>query len=206
MHAGESILWARTRMVPPRFFHESGMRREIRLFFHRKKDPSIFLLQLEKEKYMEKIASFQIDHLRLLPGLYVSRQDRQGDAVITTFDLRITAPNREPVMDMPALHTIEHLGATFLRNGPEKERVVYFGPMGCRTGCYLLLFGAVSAREAYPMVLAMCDFILGFEGPIPGARPEECGNYSEQNLNMAKYYIRRYRQELEQHRRFEYPA
>ena len=78
--------------------------------------------------------------------------------------------------------------------------------MGCRTGCYLLLFGAVSAREAYPLVLAMCDFILGFEGPIPGARPEECGNYSEQNLNMAKYYIRRYRQELEQHRRFEYPA
>ena len=121
---------------------------------------------------MEKIASFQIDHLRLLPGLYVSRQDRQGDAVITTFDLRITAPNREPVMDMPALHTIEHLGATFLRNGPEKERVVYFGPMGCRTGCYLLLFGAVSAREAYPLVLAMCDFILGFEGPIPGAPPE----------------------------------
>ena len=90
---------------------------------------------------MERIASFTIDHLRLLPGLYVSRRDRQGDCVVTTFDLRITAPNREPVIDVPALHTIEHLAATYLRNAPRKDEIVYFGPMGCRTGCYLVMFG-----------------------------------------------------------------
>ncbi|HJB22146.1 MAG TPA: S-ribosylhomocysteine lyase [Candidatus Fournierella merdavium] len=155
---------------------------------------------------MERIASFTIDHLRLLPGLYVSRRDRQGDCVVTTFDLRITAPNREPVIDVPALHTIEHLAATYLRNAPRKDEIVYFGPMGCRTGCYLVMFGDLNPQDVLEMVLDMCDFILRYEGEIPGARPEECGNYSEQNLNMAKYYIRKYKEELTAHRRFTYPA
>ncbi len=154
---------------------------------------------------MEKIASFTIDHLRLLPGLYVSRKDRIGAETVTTFDMRLTAPNREPVVDMPALHTIEHLGATYLRNSEIRDRVVYFGPMGCRTGCYILLSGDVTPEEACEPVLRMCDFILSYEGEIPGAKPAECGNYSEQNLPMAKYYIGRYREELIKNRRFTYP-
>ncbi len=153
---------------------------------------------------METIASFKVDHLKLLPGLYVSRKDRCGDTVVTTFDMRITAPNREPVVDMPALHSIEHLGATYLRNSGIKDSVVYFGPMGCRTGCYIVLFGDLSPEDIYGTVTAMCDFILSFEGEIPGARPDQCGNWSEQNLNMAKYYIGKYRDELTAHRRFLY--
>lgn len=154
---------------------------------------------------MERIASFTIDHLRLLPGLYVSRRDRQGECVVTTFDLRLTAPNREPVVDMPALHTIEHLGATFLRNCARKDRVVYFGPMGCRTGCYLVMFGDLESADVAPLVEEMCKFILAWEGEIPGARPEECGNYLEQNLGMAKYYIGRYLEALGE-KRCTYPA
>ena len=154
---------------------------------------------------MNKIASFQVNHLDMLPGLYLSRQDRQDQCIVSTFDLRVTAPNREPVMDTPAIHTIEHLGATFLRNSSRKEEIIYFGPMGCRTGFYLVVFGDQIAENVYPLVLEMCDFILGFEGEIPGARPEECGNWSEQNLNMAKYYIRRYRSELTENRRTQYP-
>ena len=154
---------------------------------------------------MNKIASFQVNHLDLLPGLYLSRQDRQDQCTVSTFDLRVTAPNREPVMDTPAIHTIEHLGATFLRNSSRKEEIIYFGPMGCRTGFYLVVFGNQIAENVYPLVLEMCDFILGFEGEIPGARPEECGNWSEQNLNMAKYYIRRYRSELTENKRTQYP-
>ena len=155
---------------------------------------------------MQKIASFQVNHLNLLPGLYVSRLDRKEQCAVTTFDLRVTAPNREPVMDTPAIHTIEHLGATFLRNSGRKDEIVYFGPMGCRTGFYLIVFGEQSAEDIYPLVSEMCDFILGFEGEIPGAKPEECGNWSEQNLNMAKYYTRRYLQELEENRRLAYPG
>ncbi len=155
---------------------------------------------------MDKIESFQVDHLHLLPGLYLSRRDKNEESFVSTFDLRFTAPNREPVMDMPAIHTIEHLGATFLRNSLQKERVVYFGPMGCRTGFYLLLFGTQEPKDIFPLVLEMCDFILSFEGEIPGAKPEECGNYSEQNLNMAKYYVKRYRQALTVEKRFTYPG
>ncbi|MCD8200992.1 MAG: S-ribosylhomocysteine lyase [Clostridia bacterium] len=154
---------------------------------------------------MEKIPSFTVDHTKLRSGLYVSRKDIRGDVTVTTLDMRITEPNREPVVDMPALHTIEHLGATFLRNSKYKEDVVYFGPMGCRTGCYIALFGDISAEEAYPMVLEMLDFIISFEGEIPGAKPGECGNWLEQNLGMAKHYIREYRERLTKYRRFKYP-
>ena len=153
---------------------------------------------------MNKIESFKIDHLTLFPGLYLSRKDTKNEVTVSTFDLRITAPNREPVIDVPALHTIEHLGATFLRNSTRKEDIVYFGPMGCRTGCYLLMFGELSPADVLPLVLDTCDFILNFEDEIPGAKPEECGNFSEQNLAMAKYYIAKYKDELIKNKRFEY--
>lgn len=155
---------------------------------------------------METIASFKVDHIRLMPGLYVSRKDRKNGITVTTFDMRITMPNREPVMDMPAVHTIEHLGATFMRNSSVKEDVIYFGPMGCRTGFYLVMFGDMSSQEICPVVLEMCDFILSFEGAIPGAAPEQCGNWSEQNLDMAKYYIRKYRTALTEDKHFSYPG
>lgn len=154
---------------------------------------------------MRKIASFTVDHLRLESGLYLSRRDEKDGAVVSTFDLRFTAPNREPVMDMPALHTIEHLGATFLRNSSHADEIVYFGPMGCRTGFYLILFGDRSPEDALPLVREMCSFILSYEGEIPGARPEECGNYLEQNLAMAKYYTARYARMLEETPRLRYP-
>ena len=142
---------------------------------------------------MEKIASFQVDHLRLIPGLYVSRRDRFGDTVLTTFDLRFKQPNKEPVIDIPALHTIEHLGATFLRSHKEwAPRVVYFVPMGCRTGFYVILEGNLDSEAALPLIREMLDWIETFDGPIPGAAPAECGNYSEQNLHMAKWEARRY--------------
>lgn len=153
---------------------------------------------------MNKIESFKINHLTLLPGLYVSRKDKNGDCVVTTFDLRITAPNREPVIDVPALHTIEHLCATYLRNCDQKDRVVYFGPMGCRTGCYLVMFGDLKSPDIYDLIINMCDFVIDFEGDIPGASPIECGNYSEQNLNMAKHYIKKYKNDLITNKYFEY--
>ena len=153
---------------------------------------------------MNKIESFKINHLTLEPGLYVSRRDKKADVVVTTFDLRITAPNREPVIDMPALHTIEHLCATYLRNSAQKDTVVYFGPMGCRTGCYLVMFGDLKSQDVYDLVVDMCDFVLCFEGEIPGASPVECGNYSEQNLSMAKYYIAKYKKDLIDNKNFEY--
>lgn len=153
---------------------------------------------------MNKIESFKINHLTLESGLYVSRRDQKNGVAVTTFDLRITAPNREPVIDMPALHTIEHLCATYLRNSAEKDNVVYFGPMGCRTGCYLVMFGDFVSQDVYDLVIGMCDFVINFEGEIPGAKPEECGNYSEQNLPMAKYYIKKYKNDLTQNKNFEY--
>ena len=153
---------------------------------------------------MEKIESFRVNHLTLMQGLYVSRRDKVGSEDVTTFDLRFTMPNREPVMDMPAIHTIEHLGATYLRNCDIKDKIIYFGPMGCRTGFYLITSGNKRSEDIYPIVLDMCDFIMRFQGEIPGATPQECGNYSEQNLSMAKYYIDRYRTELK-NKRFVYP-
>ncbi|MDR1177960.1 MAG: S-ribosylhomocysteine lyase [Spirochaetaceae bacterium] len=158
---------------------------------------------------MEKIASFQIDHLRLLPGLYVSRKDRFGQTVLTTFDLRFKQPNQEPVIDMPALHTFEHLGATFLRSHETwGNRIVYFGPMGCRTGFYLIAEGSLVPNDILPLLDEMASWILAFDGPIPGASPAECGNWSEQNLNMAKWEMRRYRDTLKNAgpERLNYPA
>lgn len=153
---------------------------------------------------MERIASFSVDHNELFPGLYVSRKDTRDGVTITSFDIRITAPNREPVIDVPALHTIEHIGATYLRNSEYKNDIVYFGPMGCRTGCYLLMFGDLKSEDVYDMIVKMCDFIIEFEGEIPGAKMEECGNYSEQNLNMAKYYISKYKDALTTNKSFTY--
>jgi S-ribosylhomocysteine lyase len=153
---------------------------------------------------MEKIESFKVNHLTLKQGLYVSRRDSFDGVECTTFDMRFTCPNTEPVMVLPAIHTIEHLGATFFRNSDIKDRVVYFGPMGCSTGFYLVLFGHFESADIFKKVLEFCDFVIGFEGKIPGADPKECGNYSEQNLDMAKYYVKKYKSELEENPRFEY--
>ena len=142
---------------------------------------------------MDKIASFTVNHLKLLPGVYVSRRDTAGDARITTFDIRMTRPNHEPVMNTAEIHTIEHLGATFLRNHKVyKDRVLYFGPMGCRTGFYLVVFGEVTSEEILPLVRELFEFVADFEGDVPGAAPEECGNYLDQNLPMANWLARRY--------------
>ena len=153
---------------------------------------------------MEKIESFKVNHLLLKAGIYVSRIDSFNGQLVTTFDLRFISPNREPVIDNPALHTIEHLGATYLRNSSIKDQVIYFGPMGCRTGFYLVLFGKWTSEDIEGEILKMCDFILDFNSQIPGTTAKECGNYLEHNLNTAKIYVYRYRKELGK-RRFVYP-
>ena len=146
---------------------------------------------------MEKIASFTINHLTLLPGVYVSRKDNVGDSVITTFDLRMTRPNYEPVMNTAEVHTIEHLGATFLRNHEEfGSKTIYFGPMGCRTGFYLVLAGDYKSRDILPLLNDMFDFSSGFEGEVPGASARDCGNYLDMNLPMARYLASKYKKEV----------
>lgn len=147
---------------------------------------------------MKKITSFTIDHIRLQPGLYVSRKDAVGSETVTTFDLRLTSPNEEPVMNTAEVHTIEHLAATFLRNDPAwKDRVLYFGPMGCRTGFYLLLSGDLSSQDVLPLVTDCFRFIRDYRGEVPGASPRDCGNYLDMNLSMANYWGRRYTALLE---------
>ena len=142
---------------------------------------------------MEKIASFTIDHLKLVPGVYVSRKDTIGKEVITTFDLRMTSPNDEPVMNTAEVHTIEHLAATFLRNHPVYgDKTIYFGPMGCRTGFYLLLAGDLTSKEIVPLMIEMFEFIRDFNDEVPGASPKDCGNYLDMNLPMANYLAKRY--------------
>ena len=146
---------------------------------------------------MEKIASFTIDHTRLLPGVYVSRKDHVGSEVLTTFDLRMTRPNFEPVMNTAEVHTIEHLGATFLRNHPEYgQKIVYFGPMGCRTGFYLILAGDYTSSDILPLVTETFEFIRDYKGEVPGACAKDCGNYLDMNLPMAKYLARRFLTEV----------
>ncbi len=146
---------------------------------------------------MEKITSFTIDHLRLVPGLYVSRIDQVEGRPITTFDIRMTNPNEEPVMNTAEVHTIEHLGATFLRNHKIfADKTIYFGPMGCRTGFYLLLAGKYTSEEIVPLMREMFTFIADFEGEVPGACAKDCGNYLDMNLPMAKYLAEKYQKEV----------
>ena len=146
---------------------------------------------------MKQIASFTIDHLKLLPGIYVSRKDQPGDTVLTTFDIRMTRPNFEPVMNTAEVHTIEHLGATFLRNEEEfKDRVVYFGPMGCRTGFYLILAGDLTSSDIVPLLTKMFEFMRDFAGEVPGASAVCCGNYLDMNLPRAKHLAKKYLDEV----------
>lgn len=146
---------------------------------------------------MEKIASFTVNHLNLLAGIYVSRKDHIGSETVTTFDLRFTRPNVEPVMVTAGIHTIEHLGATFLRNHKEwADKVIYFGPMGCRTGFYLILAGDLESGDIVGLVDEMIQFIIYFQGEIPGYSPKDCGNYLDNNLGIAQYYAERYKSEV----------
>lgn len=146
---------------------------------------------------MKQIASFTIDHLRLFPGVYVSRKDMAGNEVLTTFDIRMTRPNFEPVMNTAEMHTIEHLAATYLRNHNEyADKTIYFGPMGCRTGFYLILTGDLKSSDIIPLLTQMYEFIRDFEGEVPGAAPINCGNYLDMNLNMAKYLANKFLEEV----------
>ena len=146
---------------------------------------------------MEKIASFTIDHIKLQPGVYVSRKDTIGKEVITTFDLRMTSPNEEPVMNTAEMHTIEHLAATYLRNHTDyKNLTIYFGPMGCRTGFYLLLAGDYASKDIIPLMISMFEFIRDFKDEVPGASAKDCGNYLDMNLGMANYLAKKYLDEV----------
>lgn len=146
---------------------------------------------------MDKIASFTIDHQKLLPGVYVSRKDSVGNEVVTTFDIRMTRPNHEPVMNTAEMHTIEHLAATFLRNHSEfGSKIVYFGPMGCRTGFYLIVAGDYESKDIVDLLKELFVFIAEFKGDVPGASAVECGNYLDMNLPMANYLGRKFLSEV----------
>ena len=145
---------------------------------------------------MERIASFQVDHIRLNRGIYVSRIDEINGNYLTSFDIRMKLPNREPVINIAELHTMEHLGATFLRNHSIwKEKIVYFGPMGCRTGFYLILKGKLESKDIVELIKELYKFMAEFKGNIPGATAIECGNYLDQNLPMANYEAKKYLEE-----------
>ena len=145
---------------------------------------------------MEKIPSFTIDHCRLQRGIYVSRQDQVGEEVITTFDIRMKLPNREPALGQGAIHTIEHLAATYLRNPPLwRDRIVYWGPMGCLTGNYLLMRGNLTSRDILPLMIETFRFVAEYEGEVPGTQPRDCGNYLLHDLPMARWESRRYLEE-----------
>lgn len=146
---------------------------------------------------MEKIASFTIDHTRLLPGVYVSRKDNVNGNVLTTFDLRVTRPNFEPVMNTAEIHTIEHLAATFLRNHKEYgDKIIYFGPMGCRTGFYLIMAGDYESKDITDLMVELFTFMSGFDDEVPGACAKDCGNYLDMNLPMARYVSKKYLDEV----------
>ncbi len=149
-----------------------------------------------KTDKMNKIESFKVDHTKLEEGLYVSRKDTKNSVTVTTFDLRMTKPNINPPLDVPAIHAIEHLVATFLRNSDKSDDVVYFGPMGCRTGFYLLMFGDLKSLDVLGIVENAMQFVCDFSGEIPGASAVECGNYKELNLTTAKYYAKKYLEDL----------
>ena len=146
---------------------------------------------------MKTIPSFTIDHIRLLRGIYVSRKDEMGSETVTTFDIRMKEPNREPALGQGALHTIEHLAATYLRNHPIwSDKIVYWGPMGCRTGNYLLLNGDYESKDIVPLMIETFEFIRDFEGEVPGASAKDCGNYLDMNLPMAKYLAGKFLDEV----------
>ncbi|MBP3621037.1 MAG: S-ribosylhomocysteine lyase [Lachnospiraceae bacterium] len=146
---------------------------------------------------MEKIASFTIDHTRLYPGLYVSRKDNVGGNILTTFDIRMTRPNFEPVMNTAEIHTIEHLAATFLRNHKlYGEKIIYFGPMGCRTGFYLILAGDYESKDIIDLMIELFTFMSGFDDAVPGASARDCGNYLDMNLPMARYISNKFLQNV----------
>ena len=146
---------------------------------------------------MEKIASFTVDHIKLLTGLYVSRVDNVNGNPLTTFDMRVTRPNIEEVMDTGSIHAYEHLGATFLRNDKEmRDKVIYFGPMGCRTGFYIILAGLYESKDVVWLVKKMNDFVLQFEGVVPGQSPKDCGNYLDIDLNGAKKFAKKYQEDF----------
>jgi len=158
---------------------------------------------------MEKIASFTVDHLRLTTGLYISRVDYANGCPVTTFDIRITKPNVEPTMDTAGIHAMEHLGATYLRNNAQwKDKIIYFGPMGCRTGFYLVMVGALEPRDILDLIRDMFQFIIEWQDEIPGAAPKDCGNYLDLNLEFARYYAKKYWNEVLEtpdEARFHYP-
>lgn len=158
---------------------------------------------------MDKIASFTVNHIDLLCGIYVSRRDEVAGEVLTTFDMRVTRPNVEPVMDTSAAHAIEHLGATFLRNDKRfADKTIYFGPMGCRTGFYIILKGNLNPTDIKSLLDDMISFIIDFDGEIPGASARDCGNYLDLSLPMAKYYAQKYKKEVLKdfsHERTNYP-
>lgn len=146
---------------------------------------------------MEKIESFKVNHLNLKRGIYVSRKDTVGGSVLTTFDIRIKEPNKEPVINTAEIHTIEHLGATFLRNHKEyKDKTIYFGPMGCRTGFYAIFKGNLSSKDVLPIITEMFRFCAEFDGEVPGADPVSCGNYLDMNLQFAKFEAEKYLREV----------
>ncbi len=146
---------------------------------------------------MKKIPSFTVDHERLLRGVYVSRKDQVGGDIVTTFDVRMTEPNRMPALDPKAVHCLEHLIATFLRNDEEwKDRIVYWGPMGCMTGNYLLVRGDYESKDVVELLKRAFAFAATFEGEVPGATPHDCGNYSFMDLPLARQEARRYKEEV----------
>jgi S-ribosylhomocysteine lyase len=154
---------------------------------------NFYTTNYKEDQTMNKIASFTVNHLTLERGIYVSRKDTVGGQTITTFDLRMTMPNREPVMNTAEIHTIEHLGATFLRNHKDyQDKTIYFGPMGCRTGFYLILSGDYESKDIVGLMIEMYEFIRDYEGEIPGASPRDCGNYLDLNLSMAHFLAKRY--------------
>lgn len=146
---------------------------------------------------MKKIPSFSIDHLRLKRGIYVSRKDSVGGETVTTFDIRMKEPNREPALGQGALHTIEHLAATYLRNNSQwADRIVYWGPMGCLTGNYLLMRGDLQPEDILPLMRETFRFVADFEGEVPGTAPQDCGNYLLHDLPMARWEARKYLEEV----------
>ena len=170
----------------------------VSLYYHKDAAPRVRHISPRKgNTIMEKITSFTIDHIRLQPGVYVSRKDKVGAETITTFDLRMTSPNEEPVMNTAEVHTIEHLGATFLRNHPDyKDKTIYFGPMGCRTGFYLLLAGDYASVDIVPLIRQLFEFVRNYRDEVPGASPMDCGNYLDMNLPMANYLAKRYLEQV----------